>query len=91
MSEIQKSINRTSVNNPMFVLTGENHHLFELSYSIASKAKISEAKGTIIFVYDIQSSLVNTFNYVNKATEFFNCFHTTILRNANNNKLFQNK
>ncbi len=51
MSEIQKNINRTGVNNPMFELTGENNHLFGLSHSIASKAKMSEAKGTTIFIY----------------------------------------
>ena len=75
----------------MFGLTGENHHLFGLSYSIAFRAKISETKGTIIFVYDTQSSLVNTFNSTNKAAEFFNCSYTTIFKNANNNKLFKNK
>ena len=88
MSEIQKNINRTGVNNPMFGLIGENHHLFELSYSIASKAKMSEAKETTIFIYDTQSLLLNTFNSANKAAEIFNYSHTTILRNANNNKLF---
>ena len=89
MSKIQKSINRTDVNNPMFGLTGENHHLFGLLHSIASRVKINEAKGTTIFVYDTQSSLVNTFNSANKAAKFFNCSHTTILKNAN--KLFFNK
>lgn len=43
-----------------------------------------------LFLYT-QSSLLNTFNSANKAAEFFNCSHTTILRNANNKKLFQNK
>jgi group I intron endonuclease len=91
MNEIQKSINRTGVNNPMFRLTDENHHLFGLSHCIASRAKINEAKETTIFVYDTQSSLVNIFNSANKVAKFFNCFHTTILKNANNNKLFKNK
>lgn len=91
MSEIQKSINRTGVNNPMYGKIGDSHPTFGLSHSIASRAKISFAKGTIIYVYDTQSLLVNTFYSANKAAEFFNCSHTTILRYAKNNKLFKDK
>lgn len=89
MSEVQKNIDRTGVKNPMHGRIGDLHPTFGLSHSIASKAKISEAKGTTIFVYDSEGSLVNTFNSANKAAEHFNCSHTTIIRNAKNNKLFK--
>lgn len=87
MSEIQKSIDRTGIKNPMYWKIVSSHPTFGLSHSIASRTKISETKGTTIFIYDSKGLLENTFSSANKAAEHLNCSHTTILRNVNNNKL----
>jgi group I intron endonuclease len=91
MSEIQRNIDRTGEENPMYGKTGDNHPRFGKSHSTVSRTKISETKGTIIYVYDSEGLLVNSFSSANKASEEFNCSHTTIIRNAKNNKLFQGK
>jgi group I intron endonuclease len=70
-------------NNPRGML-GKNH-------SPETLAKISAAKGTMIYVYDSQGTLVNTFSSANKAAENFDCSHPTIVKYAKNNKLFQSK
>lgn len=89
MSAIQRNINRTGENNPMYGKVGNAHPTFGLSHSIASKLKISEAKGTNIFVFNSEGLLINTFPSAFKAGLFFKCSHTTILRNAKTNKLFK--
>jgi group I intron endonuclease len=91
MSEIQKNIDRTAMNNPMYGRIGDDHPRFGKSHSIDSRTKISEAKGMTIYVYNSEGSLVNSFSSANIASKEFNCSHTTIIRNAKNNKLFQNK
>jgi group I intron endonuclease len=91
MSEIQRNIDRTAMNNPMYGKIGDNHPRFGKSHTIDSRTKISETKGTIIYVYNSEGSLVNSFSSANKASEEFKCSHTTIIRNAKNGKLFQEK
>ena len=58
---------------------------------IETLAKISAIKGTAVYVYDTQSTLVNTFYSANKAAEYFDCSHPTIIKYAKNNKLFKSK
>lgn len=75
-------------------LSGENNPrgMLGKKHSLESSAKISETKGgSIIFVYDSQGSLVNTFSSARKAAEHFNSTHSTIIRYVKNNKLFQDK
>ena len=59
------------------------------THSVGTLAKISAIKGTA--VYDTQSTLVNTFYSANKAAEYFDCSHPTIIKYAKNNKLFKSK
>lgn len=54
-----------------------------------TKALMSAANGTAIFVYDTNSSLVKTFTSATLAAKNYNCSKTTILRYANNGKLFK--
>jgi len=83
MSKIQRSLNRTGENNPRGML-GKIH-------SVETLVKISEAKGTTIFVYDINGTLVNTFSSVNLAVKYFDSSYPTIIKYVQNNKLFKNK
>jgi len=58
-------------------------------HSSDTLAKISAARGTAIYIYDSNSFLVNTFTSATLAGKFFKCSKTTILRYANNDKLFK--
>jgi group I intron endonuclease len=71
--------------------TGKNHPMYGQSLSIITKAKISMTKGTAIYVYDTQGSLVNTFSSASKAAEYFNCTHVTILKYSRNGNIFKDK
>jgi group I intron endonuclease len=59
-------------------------------FSLEHRTKISAAKGIgIIFVYDSQGLLKNTFSSARNAAEFFNCSHPTISRYSISGKLFK--
>ena len=61
-------------------------------HSLETKAKISVAKGTTIYVYSSdQSTLINTFSSARKATEYFSVSKAIILSYCKNEKLFQDK
>ena len=72
-------------------LTGENHPrgMLGKTHSEKTKAKISASKGSAIYVYDTQGSLVSTISSANKAAKFFKCNHNTIITYAKNGKLFK--
>jgi len=72
---------------------GENHPLFGKNHSDEAKIRMSIAKGTPIYVYDIadKTLLVNEFTSAKKAGEFFNVGKDTILRYTKNGKLFKGK
>jgi group I intron endonuclease len=54
--------------------------------------KMSIAKGGgIIYIYDTNDSLVNSFNSTRKTAKFLNCSHVTIAKYIKNGKLFNNK
>lgn len=55
------------------------------------KAKIRAAKGTAIFVYDTNGTLINTFSSFREAAKFFKSNHHTINKYAINGELFQGK
>jgi group I intron endonuclease len=74
-------------------LSGENHPRGmkgkTYSHSEESKTKISVAKGTTIYVYDTNDTLVNSFSSASKAALHFNVSKTTILRYIANQKIFK--
>jgi group I intron endonuclease len=65
--------------------------LMSIPKSEAHKRKISASNGTVIFVYDTQGSLVNTFCSAREAGRHFDCTFNTILKYAKNNELFQDE
>jgi group I intron endonuclease len=68
---------------------GENHPMFGKIHSKETKALMSVAKGTAIFVYDSNGLLVNKFSSANAAAKEYNCHHYTILSYAKSGKLFK--
>jgi group I intron endonuclease len=80
MSEAQKKVDRTGGNNPMY---GKQH----CSETIA---KMSIVKGGgIIYVYDLQGSLINSFSSARKAAKFFSTNHQAIMRYVRNGEIFK--
>lgn len=61
--------------------------------ALMSKAKsgVNHPKGSSIYQYARDGSLVNTFCSTRKAAEFFNWAHNTIARDIRNGELFQNQ
>jgi hypothetical protein len=59
--------------------SGSTRLMFSKTYITETKEKISAIQNTIIFVYDLQGSLVNIFNFARKTAEYFNISHITIL------------
>ena len=101
LSEIKKG-----QNNPMFgknvteiveknheANSGQNHPMLHgKQHRVDTIVKMSIAKGgSIIYVYDTQSILVNSFSSARKAAEYFNVNKGTILSYSKNGKLFGNK
>ena len=77
-------------NHPLFGKIGKNSSRFSISLSNNIITKISIAKeGDIIYVYDIQSSLINTFSSARKAAAYFNTNHQIIMRYVKNGKIFK--
>lgn len=80
MSEAQKKVDRTGGNNPMY---GKQH----CSETIA---KMSIVKGGgIIYVYDLQGSLINSFSSARKAAKFFSTNYQAIMRYVRNGEIFK--
>jgi group I intron endonuclease len=73
----------------MYNITGENHPIFGKNHSIISKAKMNIIKGTAIYVYDTQGSLVNIFYSARNAAEYFNSHHQTIMKYVRNGEIFK--
>jgi len=69
--------------------TGTKHPLFGKTRSAETRAKISAAQGTAIFMYDLKGLLIKSFFSANEAGKY--CCHKTIIRNAKNGRLFRNK
>ena len=75
-------------------LSGENHPRGFLGkiHSPETIAKISTSKGGgLIYVYDTQGTLVNTFTSARKAALHFECSQNTILKYAKNGNIFKDK
>ena len=52
---------------------------------------MSIVKGTAIYVYDTQGTLVNTFSSARKAAEVLGTNNHTIMKYARNGNIFKNK
>jgi len=59
------------------------------THTPVTKALMSVAKGTAIYVYDSNGTLVNTFSSGRKAAEHFDCSHPTILKYSINGLVFK--
>jgi hypothetical protein len=72
MSETRKDKTHTPETKIKFseAKKGQNHRMFNKNHSVETIAKMSAAQGTIIFLYDYNGSLVNTFSSVRKTGEF---------------------
>ena len=72
--------------------SGENHPLYGKNHSAETKAAISAARGTAIYVYSLDKSiLVNSFASASKAAKHFEVHHNTISRYAKNGSIFKDK
>jgi NUMOD1 domain len=71
--------------------SGESNPFFRKTHYPETITLMSVAKGTAIYAYDLQDSLVYTFSSANKAAKYFNCCHKTILRNSIKGVIFQDK
>lgn len=105
MSQAMISLNRTGKNHPYYGKThfsetktlmsltrlGKNNSMFGRTHSAESKAKMGAIQGNIIFVYNSDGSLANTFTLIRKAKKYFNCSPSTIQRYVYTNQLFQDK
>lgn len=80
MNKVQKKVDRTGGNNPMY---GKHH----CSGTIA-KMSIVKGRGTI-YIYDIHGSLIDSFSSARKAAEFFNTNHQAIMRYIRNGEIFK--
>lgn len=65
--------------------------MFGKSHSAETLAKMSVAKGRTIYVYDKESTLVNTFSSARKAALHFKVDKNTILKYVNSKEIFQEK
>jgi len=68
---------------------GEKNPNFGKSRSVETKAKMSATRGTAIFVYLEDGSLVNNFSSARQAGKYFNTDNKTILKYCSNGKLFK--
>jgi len=68
MSETHKSENLSKETIAKLILAkvGKNNPMYNKSHTAETKAKISATKGTAIYVYDTQGTLVNTFSSAKK-------------------------
>ena len=90
---------RTGENHPMFGKTLSAETKAKMSeahqgktFSAETLAKLSIAKGGgIIYAYDLNGTLVNTFPSARKAAIFFESNFNTILKYARNGNIFKEK
>jgi group I intron endonuclease len=69
--------------------SGENNHFFGKTHSNATKDKISQANGTMIYVYNLEFQLLYTFSSSRAATSHFNSNKRTIMKYARSNTIFR--
>jgi group I intron endonuclease len=64
-------------------MLSENHPMFGQIHSTETKAKISITRGTVIYVYSFDKSiLINTFISAREAAKYFETYHYVILNHA---------
>lgn len=90
MSFVQRSIDRTGENNPMFGKTGESNPFYGKTHSAETLTKMSKK----VFVYSLDSVsnekiLFKSFNNITEAAKFFDCNKRTLFNYIDNNKLYK--
>jgi len=70
---------------------GNSSNFLGKTHSAESLEKISANRGTAIFVYNTQGTLIYTFSSGRKAAKFFSCDNKTIMKHVRNNSLFKDK
>lgn len=70
---------------------GINNPNFNKSPSIETRALLSAARGTAIFQYGLDGTLLKSFTSAREAAKYFECSKGTILKYAKNGELFKNE
>lgn len=84
-------INSDSMNKFRSLVTPYFHESMLYKVSVETKEEISTTLGTVIYAYDLEGFLVNTFSSARYAAKNFNCHHQTIMVYVKNEKFFQDK
>ncbi len=90
MSFVQRSIDRTGENNPMFGKIGESNPFYGKTHSTETLTKMSKK----VFVYSLDSVsnekiLFKSFNNITEAAKYFDCNKRTLFNYIDNNKLYK--
>jgi NUMOD3 motif/GIY-YIG catalytic domain/NUMOD1 domain len=70
-------------------LSGDKNPFYGKTHISETLAKISAVRGTIIYVYNLNGILVNTFCSGRKAAEHFDCSQSTIFKYSRNGLVFK--
>ena len=81
----------TGENNSQYGLKGEKSFHFGKLRSKETREKMSKAKGSTIYVYNLDIILLNTFFSAKGAAKYFFCGHVTIIKYARSNYIFKNE
>ena len=96
-TKVKMSLAKTGENYPLYgrtytsetkakqslAMLSENHPMFGQIHSTETKAKISITRGTVIYVYSFDKSiLINTFISAREAAKYFETYHYVILNHA---------
>jgi len=72
-------------------VNGENHPFFGKNYSIETKDKMSQTKGTIIYKYSLDLILLKTFPSSKVAAKFFKASNSSIMKYARSNHIYKDQ
>lgn len=72
-------------------ISGDKHSLYGNTHSVETRRKMSKAKGTSIFVYNLDLQLIETFTSATMAAQYFKCSPHTIMKYARLEKFFQSE
>ena len=87
---LEKKTRKGKLNSMFGVrLTGEKNHFFGKKHTEETRVKMSKAKGTSIYIYSKNGSLLNSFTSANLAGKYLQVNHQTILKYADSGKLLK--
>ena len=72
----------------MFGRIRDNNPIYGKYLLAEIKAKMRAAKGPVIFVYDLEGSLVNKYSSAREASKIFNSSASIILKYASSGEVF---